>query len=565
MSARLPIGTSDFAQLRREGLLYVDKTGLAVDVIRSLRRVVLLPRPRRFGKTLNLTMLRSFFERGADADGLFDGLEVMASGPDVVEHFQRHPVIFLTFKDVKHDSWVACLRGVARVVGTEVLRLWPALVAAGLAAPEQAVLEALAHRRADEEDLAFSLSLLSRALHQATGEPAVILIDEYDTPIHAGFVHDYYEKVVPFFRNFLSGGLKDNAHLYRGVITGILRVAKESIFSGLNNVAVHTTMSEAFSKHFGFTETEVEALAVAAGQPAAVAELRAWYNGYRMGSGEIYNPWSILCALANPTDGLRSYWLNTASDDILRELLIRDGLGIQDDLAALIRGESISRPISEEIVLRDVRRDPEALWSFLLFSGYLTLESPLSRDADGRPNSPLRVPNREVAGVYKTLFQGWMRRSLSPPADSPQRLAAALLEGDAATFRMLLGRLMMEALSYHDTGGRRPEAVYQAFIVGLLVQLEATHDVRSNRESGFGRYDVMVRPRTAGQPGAVLELKVIDTEDGETPDQALSAAMAQVRDRAYAAELQAAGASPVWQWAAVFDGKRAWVEVERAG
>ena len=564
MGPQLPIGFSDFARIRREGMAYADKTLLAADVIRSGRQAVLLPRPRRFGKTLNLTMLQAFFEPTKDAEALFEGLEVTLAGPEVMGHFQRHAVIALTFKDVKHGSWAECLERIATAVAREVVRLRPTWSKADLAPEERETLQEIAGRTASVADLERALSLLSLALDRATSEPVVLLIDEYDTPIHAGFVHGYYDDVVSFFRSFLSAGFKDNPNLYRGVLTGILRVAKESIFSGLNNIAVHTVLSDAFSAHFGLLEHEVEALAHATGQPEMLPDLRAWYNGYGVGSRRIYNPWSVLCALQNPADGFRPYWINTASDDILRDLLVRAGLGVHDDLSALIRGEAIDRPVAEEIVLRDVRHDPDALWSFLLFSGYLTADAPLSRASDGSPDSPLRIPNREVATVYQSIFEGWLRRSLSKGSDAPQRLARALLIGDAETFRALLGRLMMDALSYHDTAGRSSEAVYQAFIVGLLVQLEATHDVRSNRESGYGRYDVLIRPRIAGQPGAVLELKVVDSDYGETADVALQRAMTQVRERQYAAELLAAGASPAWQWAAVFDGKRAWVEVERA-
>lgn len=556
---RLPIGYSDFAQLRRENLTYVDKTGLVVELIRSTVQAVLLPRPRRFGKTLNLTMLRYFFERSdEDRRPLFDGLAVAGAGEDVLSHLGRHPVIFLTFKDVKHATWAECVRGIAGVLAAEVLRLEPLLDRAGLRPEEAAMLGRLRAGTADLAEMGGLLTRLSEWLHRATGEEVVLLVDEYDTPIHTGFARGYYDEVVGFLRHLLGGGLKDNVHLYRGVITGILRVAKESIFSGLNNLAPYSILSQGHSAAFGFTEAETSALAAG----VELGPVRDWYNGYRMGTQVVYNPWSVLNYLHHPQDGLRPYWVNTASDDILQELLIGRGLGVQDDLSALLRGESIRKPISENIVLRAVRNDADALWSFLLFCGYLTPVDPMSRDENGLPDLELRIPNREVSIVYRTIFASWMREALAGQSDAPARLGRALLGGDADTFRRLLQKLIVESLSYHDLG--TPEAVYQAFIVGLLVHLEPTHEVRSNRESGFGRYDVMVRPRAAGQAGAVIELKVIDTDEGETVEQALDAAMAQVEGRAYATELHAAGAEPVWQWAAVFDGKRAWVRTGRA-
>lgn len=563
MAARLPIGTSDFAQLRREGLLYADKTALVTEIVRGGPQVLLLPRPRRFGKTLNLTMLRAFFERGlADAPALFEGLAVTRAGEDVLAHLGRHPVVYLTFKDLKHPSWERARADLARILALEVERHLPGLEGAPLPAGLRSVLEAVAARSASETDLQQTLALLTEALHRATGERAVLLVDEYDTPLHAALARGGYGEAADFLRNLLSAGLKDNPHLYRGVLTGILRVAKESIFSGLNNVAVYTLLSARFSTSFGFTREEVDALAAASGQTALLPALRDWYDGYRVGDGELYNPWSVLNALANPRDGLRPYWVNTASDELLRDLFVRAGLGVQDELAALIRGDAIHRPVDETVSLRDLSSSASALWSFLLMSGYLTPERPLARDPLGGLDSPLRVPNREVSVVYRTVFQRWMSDALRTGSDAPQRLGRALLSGDEATFRGLLGQLVLDALSYHDVGGRQPEAVYQAFVVGLLVVLEASHEVRSNRESGFGRYDVLLRPRRAGEPGAVLELKVLDPD--ETPSAALASALAQVRARDYAAELRAAGADPIWRWAAVFDGKRVWVEGEGA-
>lgn len=559
MRIQLPIGASDFAQLRREGWHYVDKTGLVTELVRTAAPALLLPRPRRFGKTLNLSMLRAFFEPGEDQAALFQGLRVLSAGPDVLAHMGTHPVIFLSFKDVKYASWAESLEAMRALLASEVLRHRPSVERATLEPEERRLLADLGARAASPVELASALRLLSRALTSAAGQPVVILIDEYDTPLHAAFVRGYYDEAVDFFRAFLGAGLKDNPYLFRGVITGILRVARESIFSGLNNLAVHTLLSSGFTEHFGFTEPEVAELARLTGQVELLPTLQRWYDGYRVGAHRIYNPWSVLNQLSRPGEPPQPWWVNTASDDILRELLIEAGLGIHDELSGLLRGEPIRRPISEDIVLRDVRRDPDALWSFLLFSGYLTADAPLSRDEDGHPDSPLRIPNHEVRGVYRSVFSGWLRRSLAGGSEAPRRLGAALLSGDEEGFRALLQQLMLTALSHHDVGGRRPEAVYQAFLVGLLLQLETTHDVRSNRESGHGRYDVAVRPRAPGQPGAVLELKVLDAERGERPDEALDRALAQIEARDYGAELRAAGAAPMWRWAAVFDGKRVWV------
>ncbi|GDX83171.1 hypothetical protein LBMAG42_49820 [Deltaproteobacteria bacterium] len=567
MNARFPIGTSDFAKIRREGSYYVDKTGLAVELIRATNEAVLFPRPRRFGKTLNLSMLRYWFERVRagepnDIAALFAGLEVATAGADVSAHFQRYPVIFLTFKDVKHREWADCRADVFALVRHEVLRHEAVWRQAVLAQDEQQALDAVAAGTGSDTQVQSALRLLCRALHLATGEAAVLLIDEYDTPIHSGWSFGYYDEVVELFRNLLSGALKDNSHLYRGVLTGILRVAKESIFSGLNNVAVFSLLATPFSRWFGFTEDEVAALCAAAGPEADLAGVREWYNGYLMGGRIVYNPWSLVNYLSALPDGLKPYWVNTASDDILRDLLIRQGPALHAELAELIQGREIVQPISENIQLRDLGRTPADVWSFLLFTGYLKARN--VRQVGGEALAHLSIPNQEVRVTYSQIFRRWLDMNLGDAR--PDDICRSLLTGEERGFEARFQRLVLNSLSYFDTGGKTPEAVYQAFLVGLLVQLDRTHVVDSNRESGYGRYDVCVRPRLdvpGPRAGAVLELKSIDVENGDTVESALTAAMQQIHDRQYAAALREAGADPIWLWAAVFDGKRVRVRLER--
>jgi len=398
---------------------------------------------------------------------------------------------------------------------------------------------------------------LTEYLARATGEPAVLLVDEYDTPIHAGYVHGYYDEVVGFFRNLLSGGLKDNRHLFRGVVTGILRVARESIFSGLNNLAVYTLLSRPFASAFGFTEAEVEEIADLAGARDRLDDLRDWYDGYLFGGEVVYNPWSVLSFLAHPGEGCMPYWVSTSSNDLLRSLLTEGRLGAPGDLETLLSGGSVERSVEENVVLRDLERHPDAAWSLLLFSGYL-------KAADVRRGeetwAALSIPNREVRTIYRSTFVDWLKGGLGGSM-AVRTLFAALLSGDAQTFGRYLTDLLRDTLSYFDLGGRQPERVYHAFIAGLLVHLGEEYEVRSNRESGYGRYDVMVLPRAAGRAGVVLELKVPDED--EAVEAALDAALRQLADRDYAAELRARGADPVHELAAVFDGKRAYVR--RAG
>ncbi|MCC6553180.1 MAG: AAA family ATPase [Polyangiaceae bacterium] len=554
---RFPIGLSDFRQLREGGNRYVDKSLLIEDVLAASGGVLLFPRPRRFGKTVNLSMLRYFLEKSdVDRSPLFAGLAVEAS--EIARpHRQRYPVIFLTFKDVKADSWDQCFAAMTGVLAG-AYREHEYLLTEGALRPYDAdAFTAILNRRATEVQCWDALADLSRHLERYHRERVVILIDEYDTPIHAGYSNHYYSQTVTFFRNLLSGGLKDNASLFKGVLTGILRVAKESVFSGLNNLSVYSILRTEFATRFGFTEREVQALAEGVGEPELMSGIRAWYDGYLFGGEVIYNPWSVLSFLDSADKQLRPYWVSTGSADLVRDLLFAGPEGLHEEMEELLRGGDVDKRIEEAIALRDVAQDPDAIWSFLLFSGYLTAAA--VRVEEGRTWARLRVPNKEVLGELRGMVEAWLEARVGGSAEV-ERMLAALLGGDARAVEHYLSRIVKTTLSYHDTGGDHPERVFHAFIVGLLVSLGPRYEVRSNRESGFGRYDVMVLPRAAGQPGVVLELKTIDVEEGETRETALGAALQQIRARDYATELRARGADPIHEMAAVFDGKRAWVK-----
>jgi len=564
---RLPLGISDFTRLRTEGYTYVDKTAFIARVLDGDGTITLFPRPRRFGKSLNMSALGAFLERGGeDRTALFDDTYVWGvDGGRLRAHFQRYPVIFLTFKDIKRRTWEDTWAMLRERLQDEVARLWSAYELGGDAEPARLQRHArMVAPDAAPNDLVTMLPQLTGWLAHRTGEPVVVLIDEYDAPLHAAWEHGYWDAAIDFFRSFLASGLKDEAKVFRGVLTGILKVAKENIFSGLNNVVTSSLFEPRDAIHFGFTEDEVAALAERAGQGEALDGLREWYDGYRFGGTRpvtLYNPWSILQFLAKPESGFQSFWKNTSSNALVHELLLAQAAEVGPDIATLLDGGTVERRIDESVPLQLLRDTPEALWSLLTFSGYLTPEE--TAPADGAFSVKLRIPNREVAAIFRDTFQRFMSRSGAGPSAVPA-LVRALLSGDGRTLERLLGGLIVSAMSYHDFGRRPVEAVYQAFIVGLLVQLDATHRVVSNREAGYGRADVLVMPRRPG-PGAVLELKTLDPEYGDTVASVLDGAVAQLEDRDYAAEVRAAGATEVHQYAVVFDGKRAWLRAVEAG
>jgi hypothetical protein len=553
-SFRAPIGVHDFARLRRDGATYVDKTALASELLRSPTLVTLLPRPRRFGKTLNLSMLRSFLERtDEDRSDLFEGLAVWEDA-EARQHFGRYPVIELSFKGIKARTWADAFVGIRRLLAELAARHLSALQGEALSIPSQVTLDRILRLEAEPAECWDLLGVLSKALARHHGAQVVILIDEYDTPIHAAYVHGYYDDAITFFRAFLGGGLKDNPHLFKGVVTGILRVAKESIFSDLNNLAVYTMLDPRYSTAFGFTEAEVAGLAALAGAEARLDTAREWYDGYRFGGHVIYNPWSVLNFLAEPDMPPRPYWRLTGSDDILRGLLHRRALDLPS-WEALLAGETIERPVAESLALRDLDRSEPVLWAFLLFSGYLTATDASYGGREVRAR--LRIPNREVHGIYESVFARWIEDALATDTEV-EGLMRGLLRGDAEAVAEYLTRVLTEQASYHDFPRRgSSEALYHAFVLGLLVRLAGDYRVRSNAESGHGRADVLVVPHRRGAPGVVLELKV--PGHGESVEQALASALAQIAARDYAAELRAAGADPVHALAVVFDGKRAHV------
>jgi hypothetical protein len=557
MNRPIPIGLDDFRTLREQGMEYVDKTQLIGEILGKGASVILLPRPRRFGKTLNLSMLRWFFEkRDEDLSALFADLRVWQAGDDVRRHFQRYPVIHLTFKGVKFDSYERCWRAIKAKIEALFDAHRHVLDAGLLTEREAAEYREVLARTAQVDVYTRALADLSRHLHRHHGERVVILIDEYDEPIHAAHVNGYAPRVLDFLRAFLTEGLKGNEHLFKGVLTGILRVAKESIFSGLNNLAVYTLLRPEFSTCFGFTEPEVAALLAGAGREDQLDAVRAWYNGYVFGGTVVYNPWSILNFVASADTELRGYWLSTSANDLIREQLQHHAVRAESEITALLEGGRIERALDENVVLADLARRPEALWSLLVFSGYLKAEGAKVPPGDG-PRYRLSIPNREVREVFTSTFREQMASRLEGHGGDVARLTAALLGGDAETLEEQLQAFTTNLLSYHDTA-LRPEQVYHAFVIGLLATLEPEYVVRSNRESGAGRPDVTVRPRTAGKPGAVLELKVAKPGK-KTPEKALEEGLSQIAAGDYGAELRAAGAAPVHAYAVAFDGKRVWV------
>jgi hypothetical protein len=561
----IPLGIDDFRQLREEGLAYVDKSHLIRELLDIPgAQVVLLPRPRRFGKSLNLSMLRWFFEkREEDLSHLFGDLSIWQAGDRYRAHFQRYPVIHLSFKGTKaerfEDAWAA-LRARLRQAVDERAYL---LQSEHLTEQQRNRLRSVLDGTAEPELYRRSLLDLSACLAAHHGEKVIILLDEYDEPIHAGYLQGYAKPMLDFMRAFFIDGLKGNPHLYRAVVTGILRVSKESLFSGANNIVVFTLLERRFRTCFGFTEPEVVSLLEREDRQERLPDIRSFYNGYLFGGEPIYNPWSIMSYLLREDAAPQPYWVLTSSNDLVHELLARWALPLEPSFEALLEGGSVVHALEENVSLDELGSSEDALWGLLVFAGYLKAES-AGQDALGRPLHRLSIPNREVRQLYATSFLRWMRDGLARRGGDVDKLARALLSGDAGTVEEQLQRFVESLLSHHDVAASDPERVYQGFVIGLLAAMEPDYLVRSNRESGHGRPDVTIRPRLPGKPAAVLELKVAK-KGRKTPAAALREGLSQIRDHDYGAELRAAGAAEVHAFAVAFDGKRVWVKAAAGG
>ncbi|MDM8521924.1 AAA family ATPase [Desulfococcaceae bacterium HSG8] len=561
---KLPVGSSDFRKLREGGYHYVDKSLFIRDIAEASAEVILLPRPRRFGKTLNLSMLRYFFEKSDDdRSGLFGKLAIR-DDECFEAHQGKYPVIWMTFKDLKEPSWEYMYRRMTNLIRDEFLRHDALLGSALLRGSEKRYFESVLEQKAELPDYGDALRYLSDYLRRYHGEKVIILIDEYDTPLHAGYAGGYYEDVISFIRNFLSGGLKDNEHLFRGVLTGILRVAKESVFSGLNNPGVYTVLSRKFSDAFGFTVPEVRQFLEERGMGDRYEDVSHWYNGYLFGGRVIFNPWSVINYADNEGEA-KPYWINTADTGMIDRLATRGGKELREEIGQLLEGLKLTKPVYESIVMRDMEARDDILWSFLLFSGYLKPVEQLDDE-----NFALEIPNNEVRIIYRQMIRNWFAEKTE--SNQLEEMLRALETGDVKLFERMLRLIVMRIMSYHDLAGE-PEKVYHALVLGMLVWMSGKYEMRSNRESGYGRYDLMLKPDDPEGQGIIIEFKRLDEdeeqdadEDGKrkkkkkTPQDALKEALKQIEDRGYAAELEAAGIRKILKLAVVFSGKKLWVK-----
>lgn len=542
----LPIGVSDF-KLATTGYYYVDKTLMIRDFLDKKPMVSLFTRPRRFGKTLNMDMLRVFFEKtNEDTSVYFKDKQIWQCGNYYTKHQGQYPVIFLTFKDIKSMTWEETFQKIRRLISLEFIRHNELETSSVLTSYEKEQYHLLARDTGDEVDCQMGLQLLSLLLHKHYGRECIIIIDEYDTPIQQGHTCHFYPEIVNFMRNFFSGGLKDNPHLAFGFLTGILRVAKESIFSGMNNLKTYSILDDGYSSYFGFTEKEVKDMLRYYGKDDKYNELSEWYDGYRFGNTEIFNPWSVINYISDNCFP-KAFWQSTGSNEIIGEIIQTATPEITKDLYKLLCGEKIATYIDTGVIYPEVQNNPYSIYSFLLVAGYLKIAN-IYPQSDGNFMCDVAIPNKEITFVYeKEVLNRTNQNSLAIS------ISQAIFSKDTQKLQALLEDFMVKSISSIDGAN---EGFYHGMMLGLCAILGNRYKIRSNRESGLGRFDIQLMPLTKGMPGFIFEFK--HTKDEHTNLSALAdSALQQIEAKKYDTELRDNGVSSIIRIGIAFRGKSA--------
>ena len=549
----LPIGVSSYCLASSE-YYYIDKTMMIRDFIDERPMVTLFTRPRRFGKTLNMDMLRTYFEKSdKDTSVYFRDKKIWDCGQKYRDYQGKYPVIFLSFKDVKFNTWEETFAAIRDLFAKEVQRHKELRVSDKCDEYSKKIYEKLADGKVSEVELSSALLDLSKMLHKHYGIAPIIIIDEYDTPIQNGYVKDYYDKVILFMRNLFSGGFKDNPHLSFGFLTGILRVSKESIFSGMNNLSINSVLDSKYSAYFGFTADEVMDMAEYYGAADKYEEICQWYDGYRFGKTEIFNPWSVVNYFSNECEP-RPFWVSTGSNDIIGEVLAEADEEIYNRLTSLVNGGTFTTFIDTSVIYPQIRSNPSTIYSFLLVTGYLKVLKTMP-SFSGDFMCEVALPNREISLVYnKEILQ---RLENLIPSSTAISIQEAIFSGDYARLKTQIQILLTQSVSSFDTAG---ENFYHGFMLGLCALMSGFF-VTSNRESGDGRYDIQLKPVQKGLPGILIELKAEKDCSGEKLKKLSETALQQINDKKYDTDLITAGVSVIYKYGVAFSGKKVEVTV----
>jgi hypothetical protein len=546
MKKKMPIGISNFKDIIENDYYYVDKTLLIKELLEDGSKVILLARPRRFGKTINMSMLKYFFEKTEKSNlYIFDKLNI--SKEDMYINNQgKYPVIFITLKDIKNSTWDMTYSKIKGCIIEEYDRFDFLANSEALTKIERERFIKILTGKASESEYENSLKYLTEYLDKHYGIAPILLLDEYDVPIQSGYINKFYDEIIEFMRNWLSGAVKDNNHISLAVMTGILRVGKESIFSGMNNLKVRTLLDSQYSDYFGFTEDEVIKMLEDFGRADELEKIKDWYNGYNFGNTEIYNPWSIINYFDSRDKEPQAYWLHTSSNDIIREIIKNSDTEIKIDLEKLMEGSEIEKIIDTNIIYKDIENDSNLLFSFLLLTGYLKVTS-VKQNEFGFIIAKLSIPNKEIKTVYRQEVITQIIKGVNPVEQI--RMVNALVCGEIETFEKIFTELLLKTTRFHDSA----EGFYHGFMLGITTLLIDSYMIKSNRESGYGRFDLALIPREKDKAAVIMEFKKADRKE-ELNEKSMEA-LEQIKNKEYDIDIYDLGIKEIYKYGISFSGK----------
>ena len=556
---KLPVGIDSFEKLRREDFYYVDKTRLIIDLLKNWGEVNLFTRPRRFGKTLNMSMLKSFFEIGTDKT-LFDGLAISEEKELCEAYMGKFPVVFVSLKDVDGLTFENAYGKLRDILRAEISRLSFLMQSEQIEEDDKYSFERFLREQDTLDDVQKSLKMLSSLLYQHYGQKVILLIDEYDVPLDKAFQHGYYKEMVALIRSLFSRALKTNDFLQFAVLTGCLRVSKESIFTGLNNFDVNSIIDVEHDEQFGFTEAEVQELLQYYDREAAAPVMKAWYDGYRFGNADVYCPWDVINyakkLLANPQAEPQAFWINSSGNDLVKRFVDKADKTTQDEIERLIAGEAIEKAVRLELTYGEVDNSIDNLWSVLFTTGYLTQAGRVERGV-----YKLIIPNREVREVFVFQIQEWFKNTVVRDEKPMQAFCQAFLDGNAEEIQRRLTIILGKMISILDTKAKddQKENFYHGLLLGLL-RSEPNWLILSNVESGEGFSDILIEPEDP-DAGMVIEVKYSPTLAGM--ESACQAAMAQIKEKHYDERLRNEGRENITAFGIAFWKKRCRVCFEK--
>ncbi len=541
------IGESDFKMLRMQKLYFIDKSLYIKDIIDNTNKVVLVTRPRRFGKTLNMSMLKYFFDCDSkDSKEIFKGLKIMEQGEKYTSQMGAYPCLYLTLKDVNDSNYENMILNLKTAILEMYREHMYLLESDKLYEFEKTKMMDVLYTREDEATLKTSVREISGYLNRHYNKPVMLFIDEYDVPIQAAYINGYYEKAIDFLKSFFGATFKDNPYLKKTVLTGVSRVAKESIFSGANNFDVYTVLDNEFADDLGITSEEVEKALKDFGLEDQKKEVKRWYDGYRIGDVEgIYNPWSLLNFLAKKR--LVPYWVNTSSNDLIKRTL-KNSVTVKGKMERLLKGEAIEVPINLETIIVDIENNEDNVWGLMLGTGYLKVVEQIDRK-----KYKVKLPNYEIKTLFEDIIDDWFKDKVI--SNDLESILQDLVNLNLKDFENKFRVLVEEMFSYMDVGKNTAENFYHAFVLGMLVGLKDSYYVNSNRESGFGRYDIMLEPQDKSQNSFIIEFKVADEMDEPSLEQAVENGKKQIEEKDYENSLKERGFSNITKMVFAFKGK----------